>query len=119
MKKLFTIDDFIIAFISAMAYGLSFEIPQLLDWEMWQALLLCLAIGGAVDTATKKIVFSKAVQKSSTNKALIFFVLFIIFIIFINRFICRRLFAGKLYVLDSAFNFGIFIQYGGALVSSA
>ena len=80
MKKLFTIDDFIIAFISAMAYGLSFEIPQLLDWEMWQALLLCMAVGGAIDTVTKKIVFSKAVQKSTTNKAIIFFVLFILFI---------------------------------------
>ncbi len=79
MKKLFTIDDFIIAFISAMAYGLSFEIPKLLGWEMWQAGLLCMVIGGAVDMVTKKIVFCKAVQKSTTNKAVIFFVLFIVF----------------------------------------
>lgn len=79
MKKLFTLDDFIIAFISAMAYGLGFEIPKLLGWEMWQALLLCTVIGGAVDTVTKKIVFSKSVQKSTTNKAIIFFVLFILF----------------------------------------
>ena len=78
MKKLFTIDDFIVAFISAMAYGLSFEIPKILGVEMWQALIFCLVIGGTVDTVTKKIVFSKAVQKSTTNKALIFFALFIL-----------------------------------------
>ena len=81
MKKLFTIDDFIVAFISAMAYGLSFEIPKLLGWEMWQASIPCIIIGGAVDMVTKKIVFNKAVQKSSTNKALIFFALFVIFMI--------------------------------------
>ena len=81
MKKLLTIDDFIVAFISAMAYGLSFEIPKLLGWEIWKALIPCIVVGGAVDTVTKKIVFSKAVQKSTTNKALIFFALFIIFIV--------------------------------------
>ena len=80
MKKLFTIDDLIIAFISAMAYGLSFEIPQLLDWEMWQALIPCMVIGGVIDMITKKIVFSKAVQKSATNKAIIFFAFVLIFI---------------------------------------
>ena len=49
MKKLFTIDDFIIAFISALVYGLSFEIPILLGWGIWTALTLCLIIGGAID----------------------------------------------------------------------
>ena len=81
MKKLFTIDDFIIAFISALVYGLSFEIPMLLGWGIWTALPLCLIIGGAIDAVTKKIVFNKTVQKSTTNKALIFFALFVIFLI--------------------------------------
>ena len=81
MKKLFTIDDFIIAFISALVYGLSFEIPMLLGWGIWTALTLCLIIGGAIDAVTKKIVFNKTVQKSTTNKALIFFALFVIFLI--------------------------------------
>ena len=81
MKKSFTIDDFIIAFISALVYGLSFEIPNLLGWGTWKALAICIVIGGAVDVVTKKIVFNKAVQKSSTNKALIFFALFVIFLI--------------------------------------
>ena len=81
MKKLFTIDDFIIAFISALVYGLSFEIPMLLGWGIWTALPLCLIIGGAIDAVTKRIVFNKTVQKSATNKALVFFALFVIFII--------------------------------------
>ena len=81
MKKLFTIDDFIIAFISALVYGLGFEIPILLGWGIWIALALCLMIGGAIDVVTKKIVFNKTVQKSATNKALVFFALFVIFII--------------------------------------
>ncbi|WP_051650413.1 carboxylesterase family protein [Selenomonas sp. AB3002] len=81
MKKLFTIDDFIIAFISALVYGLSFEIPMLLGWGIWTALPLCLIIGGAVDMVTRKLVFNKAVQKNAMNKALIFFALFVIFLI--------------------------------------
>ena len=81
MKKLFTIDDFIIAFISALVYGLSFEIPILLGWGIWTALTLCLIIGGAIDMVTKKIVFNKVVQKNAMNKTLIFCALFIIFII--------------------------------------
>ena len=81
MKKLFTIDDFIIAFISALVYGLSFEIPMLLGWGIWTALPFCLIIGGAIDAVTKRIVFNKTVQKSATNKALVFFALFVIFII--------------------------------------
>ena len=80
MKKLFTIDDFIVAFISAMAYGLSFEIPKILGVEIWQVLIFCLVIGGTVDTITKKIVFSEAVQKSTTNKTLIFLAIFVIVI---------------------------------------
>ena len=32
MKKLFTIDDFMVAFISALGYGFGYTIPMHLGW---------------------------------------------------------------------------------------
>ena len=79
MKKIFTIDDFITAFISAIGYGLSFEIPKILGWEMWQCGLLCMVVGGALDLASRKIVFSQAVQNNAVTKKLIVFAFFLVF----------------------------------------
>ena len=80
MKKLFTIDDFITAFISAIGYGLSFEIPKILGWEMWQCVIFCMVVGGALDLVANKIVFSKAVQNNSATKRLIVFAFFLVFL---------------------------------------
>jgi len=81
MKKIFTIDDFITAFISAIGYGLSFEIPKILGWEMWQSGLLCLVVGGALDLAANKIVFSQAVQNNAVTKKLIVVAFFLVFLV--------------------------------------
>ena len=39
MKKLFTIDDFAVAFISAMGYGFGYTIPMHLGWPDMAILL--------------------------------------------------------------------------------
>lgn len=80
MKKLFTIDDFITAFISAIGYGLSFEIPKIFGWEMWQCVIFCMVIGGALDMVSRKIVFNQAVQKNLATKKLIVFAFIIVFL---------------------------------------
>ena len=80
MKKIFTIDDFITAFISAIGYGLSFEIPKILGWEMWQCGLFCLLVGGVLDLTARKIVFSQAVQTNPLTKKLIVFAFVIFFL---------------------------------------
>ena len=70
MKKLFTVDDFIVAGISGIAYGLGFKIPQILGYEEWQCGIICLIVGAALDKLARTIVFSKAVQSSKTNRIL-------------------------------------------------
>ena len=72
MKQIFTIDDFIVAGISGIAYGLGFKIPQILGYEEWQCGLICFVIGLAVDKLTKTIVFNKTVQSSKTNRIFVF-----------------------------------------------
>ena len=42
MKKLFTIDDFIIALAAAVCYGLGFEIPKALGYPEWLCIVICL-----------------------------------------------------------------------------
>ena len=72
MKKIFTIDDFIVAGISGIAYGLGFKIPTMLGYEEWQSVLICLIVGVALDKMANIVVFSKTVQSSTTNRILIF-----------------------------------------------
>ena len=72
MKKILTIDDFIVAGISGIGYGLGFKIPQILGYEEWQCALICLAVGLALDKLTSAIVFNKTVQSSKINRILVF-----------------------------------------------
>ena len=72
MKKLLMVDDFIVAGISGIGYGLGFKIPQILGYEEWQCGLICLVVGFALDKLTSMIVFSKTVQSSKTNRILAF-----------------------------------------------
>ncbi|MBO4400823.1 MAG: carboxylesterase family protein [Selenomonadaceae bacterium] len=70
MKKLFTVDNFIVAGISGIAYGLGFKIPQILGYEEWQCGIICMVVGFALDKLANTIVFSKTVQSSKTNRVL-------------------------------------------------
>ena len=72
MRKLFTIDDFIVAGISGIGYGLGFKIPAILGYEEWQCGLICLVVGFALDKLANAVVFSRAVQSSTANRIIIF-----------------------------------------------
>lgn len=72
MRKLLTIDDFIVAGISGIGYGLGFKIPTMLGYAEWQSGLICLIVGVALDKIAKTVVFSKTVQNSTTNRILLF-----------------------------------------------
>ena len=80
MKKLFTVDDFMIAFVAALGYGLSFEIPKNLGWPEWLCGVICLFIGIAIEGIVHKIVFSKVVQKKTLNRIIAFASFIIIFL---------------------------------------
>ena len=80
MRKLFTIDDLMIAFVAALGYGLSFEIPKNLGYPEWLSGVICLIVGVALEGIIEKIVFSEAVQKKTLNRVIIFAAFIITFL---------------------------------------
>lgn len=45
MKKLFTIDDFMVAFIAALGYGFGENIAKLPGWPLPACIAACFALG--------------------------------------------------------------------------
>ena len=80
MKKLFTIDDLIIALVSAVGYGFSFEIPKFLGYEEWLCTIICLVVGMSLEALQYKIIFSKFIQKKPAHRSMAFAVLVIVFL---------------------------------------
>lgn len=80
MKKLFTIDDFMVAFISALGYGFGEAIAKVSGWSEIMCGLASFALGVVLQGVISKIVFSKGVQKSRTNRILIYIAIFLVFL---------------------------------------
>ena len=80
MKKLFTIDDFMVAFISALGYGFGETIAQLSGWSEVMCIVACFAVGIAAEEIISKIVFSKSVQKSKMNRIITYIAILLIFL---------------------------------------
>ena len=80
MKKLFTIDDFMVAFISALGYGFSETIAQLSGWSELMCIVACFAVGIAAEEIISRIVFSKSVHKSKRNRVFTYIVILLIFL---------------------------------------
>lgn len=80
MKKLFTIDDFIIAFISALGYGFGETIAQISGWPEIACVVACFALGIASEEIITKIVYSKAVQKSKVNRIFTYITIILVFL---------------------------------------
>ena len=81
MRKLFTIDDFMIALMSSLGYGFGFTIPKLFGLPDVVCLLICLAFGFTVEELISKIVFKEAVQRRPMYLVLIYIAFFLIFVI--------------------------------------
>ena len=69
-----------IAFVSALGYGLGYEIPKLLGWPDWQCLAVCLVAGFAMDCVVGSIIFSRAIQKKPAYRFLAFALFIVIFL---------------------------------------
>ena len=69
-----------IAFVSALGYGLGYEIPKLLGWPDWQCLAVCFVAGFAMDFAVGRIIFSRAIQKKPVYRFVAFALFIIIFL---------------------------------------
>ena len=80
MKKLFTFDDFMVAFISALCYGFGETIARLSGWPDIMCVAACIVLGTALREIVSKIAFSETVQKKTINRVLTFMAIFLIFI---------------------------------------
>ncbi|MBR4904822.1 MAG: carboxylesterase family protein [Selenomonadaceae bacterium] len=80
MKKIFTIDEFMVCFVTAIGSGLGFEIPKtILGFEEWQCLLVSIIASCTLGTLVGKVVFSKTVQSKAINRFSVFFACILIF----------------------------------------
>ncbi|WP_049962508.1 carboxylesterase family protein [Oribacterium sp. FC2011] len=81
MKKLFTIDDFMVAFIAALGYGFGENIAYLLGWPVPACIAACLVAGIVLEEIISLIVFSKAVQKKPINRFITLVAVFLIVVL--------------------------------------
>lgn len=81
MKKLFTIDDIMVAFIPALGYGFGYLIPKRLGWPEIACIAACMAVGIALEEIVGRIAFSEAIQKKPLHRVLIYTAFFIIFLV--------------------------------------
>ena len=80
MKKLFTIDGFMVAFISALGYGFGETIARLSGWSEVMCIVACFAVGIVSEEIIGSIVFSKAVQKEKRNRIITFAAILLVFL---------------------------------------
>ena len=80
MKRLFTFDDFMVALVVALGYGLGAEIPKLLGWHPWLCVGLSMVAGNVLDMLVKKLVFCETVQRKKSYSVMIFAALILVFL---------------------------------------
>ena len=78
MRKLFTIDDFVIALVSAVGYGFSFEVPKIFGYPEWLSIVSCLVVGMTLEGLAYKIVFSEHVQTKPPRRFAVMAVLILV-----------------------------------------
>ncbi len=81
MKKLFTIDDFIVAFVAALGYGYADIISQLFGLPELVGIAVSIVFGLAAESIVSKIAFSETVQKSLKNRIITYVAVLLVFIV--------------------------------------
>ncbi|MBR0061517.1 MAG: carboxylesterase/lipase family protein, partial [Selenomonadaceae bacterium] len=84
MRKLFTIDDLVIALVAALGYGFSFEIPKISGCPQWLCIASCLVVGTTLEGLLYKLVFSRTVQEKPAYRFTAFAVLIVISVVAAN-----------------------------------
>ena len=81
MKKLFTIDDFVVAFISALGYGFGETILELTGLSELACAIISLVVGIVIEEIISKIAFSETVQRKPLNRVITYIGFFLVFVI--------------------------------------
>ena len=81
MKKLFTLDDIMVAFVSAIAYGFTWFVSKNLGMSDVAALIICIVVGGVLSEALVRVVYSEAVQRNPRYRVAIFVSCILVFIV--------------------------------------
>ena len=116
MKKLFTIDDFMVAFIAALGYGFGYSIPMRLGWPQLACIVICFALGIVLEEIVGKIVFSKTVQAKTSNRVCVYAAILLVFII--AEYVSTRLLGESLLEsLQEEFAFVVGLPILGLVVS--
>lgn len=80
MKKLFTIDDIAVAFVSALGYGFGEIFSSLMGWPPLVCALASMVLGVVIEEIITKIAFSEAVQKNPVNRIITYAVFCLVFL---------------------------------------
>ena len=80
MRKLFTVDDFMIAFVAAMGYGLGERIPRFFGCSELVCVVASLVVGIVLEQVMNKVVFSETVQTKPAIKVAIYGVIIFVFL---------------------------------------
>ncbi len=81
MRKLFTFDDIMVAFISALGYGFGETIARLFGWPELVCMGASFGLGLLLQEIISKICFSKTVQKKPINRIITYTSIFLIFLV--------------------------------------
>lgn len=80
MKKLFTIDDFMVAFVASMGYGFGDAISKLMGWPELIGYGLSFILGVAAEGIINRIVYSEAVQKKRSYRIFVYVTIILVFL---------------------------------------
>jgi len=81
MKKLFTIDDLMVASVSALGYGYGSTISRLLGWPELACAAASFVLGLVLQEIISRIIFSETVQRDRKKRIITYAVSLLIFII--------------------------------------
>ncbi|MDO5850124.1 MAG: carboxylesterase family protein [Methanobacteriaceae archaeon] len=95
IKKIFTIDDFMTAFITALGCGFGFFIPNLLGFPEWLSITISFIVGVPVELIASNIIFNKETQRTNYNRFRVFIIIIVIFLV--GNLIAGILFNGNLF----------------------
>ena len=80
-KKLFALDDIVVAFVAALGYGYGETIEKLTGWPKLTCLVVSFVLGFVLQEIISRIAFSESVQQSKKNRVMTYTGCFLFFVI--------------------------------------